>query len=125
MRISSHSSLISAPSLSLSALSPTCVTGLLAHQPRTYAIPKWAIPRACRNADFTWSGQLGGSGTEDKLGSIRTVIAQAGPGIKGSKGGQRLSTNVGASGLACGRISAGSGQNDLCKNAGPGQHHAT
>jgi hypothetical protein len=51
-----------------------------------WAMAVWAIPRACKNADFTWSGQLGGSGVVDKFGSIQTVIAQADPGIKGSKG---------------------------------------
>ena len=56
------------------------------HRPRMWAMAVWAIPRACKNADFTWSGQLGGSGVVDKFGSIQTVIAQADPGIKGSKG---------------------------------------
>jgi hypothetical protein len=98
MRSSSRNSATSDLSLSLSPLSPTCVTGLLAHQPRTYAIPKWAMPRAQRNADFACSGQLDGSGMVGESGSIQTVIAQAEPGSKRPTGRQEFLVNCGAPG---------------------------
>ena len=61
----------------------------LAHQPRTYATPKWAIPSAQRNADFIWLGQPGGNRWVQKLWAIQTVIAQVVPGSKGSTNGQK------------------------------------
>jgi hypothetical protein len=55
-------------------------------------------PRAHRNADFTWSGQLRGSGMEDESGSIQTVITQAGPGSKGPPGRHTFPVNDGTPG---------------------------
>ena len=95
------------------------MTGLLAHQPRTHAIPKWAIPSAQRNANFTWSGQLRGNGMVQEVWAVQTVIAQAGPGSKGSTPTQRFPIKDSASGLDCGKISAGSGVERCRKNAGP------
>ena len=59
---------------------------------------------AWRNADFTWSGQLRGSGKEHKLGSIQAVVVQAGRRSKGRmadegvprKTGQPASTLAGS-----------------------------
>ena len=101
------------------------MTGLLAHQPRTYAIPKWAIPSAQRNADFTWSGQLRGNGMVQEVWAIQTVIAQAGPGSKGSTRTQRFPIKDSASGLECGKISAGCGVERRRKNPGPTQQRAS
>jgi hypothetical protein len=47
-----------------------------------------------------------------ELWAIQTVIAQAEPGSKGSTGRHKRPMNDGASGLGCGKISAGIGAKD-------------
>jgi len=80
----------------------------------------WAIPRACRNADFTWSGQPRGNGIVQELWAIQTVITQAVPGCKSSAGRQKRLVNWPRIGLECGKIVANSGIERPDKNAGLG-----
>ena len=72
----------------------------------------------CANSPVT---QVGLNGDNERLKSEVELLREE-LRIKDSKGRQKLSMNSGASGLNCGRISAGSRQNVLCKNAGLGQH---
>ena len=79
-------------------------------------MPRWAMPRAHRKADFTCSGQLGGSGTEDESGSVQTLIPQAEPGRKGPPGPQKFLMNDSTAGFECGRICAGLGPQACLRN---------
>ena len=61
----------------------------------------WTVgPRHCRTT---------GNGVVQELWAIQTVIAQVVPGSKNSAGRHRLLIKVCASGLECGKISAGLG----------------